>query len=227
METGCNRAFTLPDHVLAALTGGQRDQWVRRRIRGIEVEPYRLRPPSRWLLHPHAADQLDDLPAPLSQHLEQHWDALRARAAFKRGDCLWWKYTWPLHAARYAHYRVITPYRSATHRFAVVGPGEGIGLTDTTSIFVSDEEHADAVAALLMSAPVVDRFGGLTKHTGGAMMEFFENQLREVPLPEGWDALVPTLARHGRALAGAPEPSRAAALQQQIDATLGVAYGLS
>jgi len=185
METGCNRAFELKVTRDAGVLHDAVRPWLRDRLRSATIEPWRTAPTSSLIYTP-GVPSFDALPQPLRAHLEGWREVLEKRAAFRRGDCEWWRFAWPLHAPSYVRWRVVTPYRSKAHRFAVVGPEGGVGLTDTSVIFVDSEVEAWALAALMMSAPVYDRFAGLTKHTGQAMREFFENQLSEVPLPACW-----------------------------------------
>lgn len=216
METGCNAVFELPRAVLEALSEEDWAAAVRRRIRGVEIERGAIGEASRWLAFTPAVKQFDALPAPIRAHLSDHRERLEARAAFRRGDGVWWQYSWPLHRERYAGWRVVLPYRARALTAAVVPPEGGIGLTDTTVIFADTEEHAWALVGWLCSEVVQERFMGLTKHTGGGMMEIFENQVREIPLPAGWNgALRSKLAQRVKARRG-----------EAVEAEVRAAYGL-
>lgn len=186
METGCNRAFCLSEAVVASLSEAER-RFTRARLHGRDVHALQTIGPSSWLLYTPAAASFEALPAALREQLSVHREALEARAAHRRGDCEWWRFSWPLHRERHQQWRVVSPYRCAQHHFAPVPPGVAVGLTDTTWVFVDSEEEALALSVLLCSEPIVDRFEGLTKHTGLGMKEFFEYQLRDLPLPRGWD----------------------------------------
>ncbi len=221
METGRNSAFSLSKETLDRLDDESRALFIRRRIRGVDVETLALRPATRWLLYPEDAESLDAIPTLLRDHLLAHRPDLERRAAYQRGNCAWWRYTWPLHRKHYHQHRVVTPYRSATHRFAAVAPADGVGLTDTTTIFVGSAAEALALAALLESTPLVDRYRGITKRTGAHMMEFFENQLREAPLPATWDRLVDPLARLAARVQHGEREAR-----REIDALVADAFGL-
>jgi len=76
----------------------------------------------------------------------------------------------------------------------MVGPGDGVGLTDTTAVFVEGETAAEGLVRYLNSRPVARWYRGNTKHTGGRLMEFFENQLRSIPVPSGFEVLLEQLA---------------------------------
>ncbi|PIV98963.1 MAG: hypothetical protein COW42_12615 [Deltaproteobacteria bacterium CG17_big_fil_post_rev_8_21_14_2_50_63_7] len=214
METGFNAGFQVSQEVFGSLTEDERGRWLQRRIRNREIQRFALEPASTFLARTFLAQTFDELPAPLRQWLELHETPLKARAAFRRGDCEWWTFTFPLHQHHYSGFRVVTPYRSATMRFTCVGPNGGIGLTDTTAIFCPDEGDAQALAALLNSKFVADYYRGLAKCTGKGIYEFFENQIREIPLPAKWEQHIPELSALGRR-AGAGE-----SIDAQLDASV-------
>jgi hypothetical protein len=223
METGANAAFELreQDHP------ERFHPFVQRRVLGADIQPFKLAAPSRWLILPQLADHFDALPHALQQQLREFEQKLRKRAAFRRGNCEWWRFSFPLHAERYERaHRVLTPYRSRTHRFAPVAPGEGVGLTDTSVIFTDTADEAWALCALLNSALLARRYRALSKHTGAGVLEFFENQLREIPLPLRWHDYQPALARLARSSAALDTTARQAT-QAQVEALLHEAYGLS
>ncbi|KKK73140.1 hypothetical protein LCGC14_2896810, partial [marine sediment metagenome] len=92
--------------------------------------------------------------------------ALKDRAAFKRGDCLWWRYTWPLHKELYHRPRLVCPYRTGHNRFVVVEDFRLITLTDTTVAF----KHVGQVRRLVESVhpntadSSTDNAAGVTQH---------------------------------------------------------------
>ena len=190
METGFNKAFVFNAPQRASLPIAAR-RALRPRIRGKEIGPFHLGTNSQWLYWPRGAWE-EQHPA-LQAHLELRRTKLEGRAAYKRGDCSWWQFTWPLHAGHYDMPRVICAYRRRRPAFAALEADGGIGLTDTTVVFVPDWPQAQALCLLLNSQLSALRLKGLCKETGKGMFEFFENQIRELPLPRNWGQLWPEL----------------------------------
>jgi hypothetical protein len=209
METGANDAFVFdrpPGHLPA--------ERLRRRASTDNLHPFEAVDSGERVLWVEDSP-FESIPAPVRQHLESHRPALEARAAFARGNCAWYQFTWPLHAERHFGPKVMAPYRARGARFAVDEDGGWIGLTNTTHVFCRSGDEAHAVCALLNSLPLDFRFralGGLGKLTGKDMYEYFENQVADLPLPpldgEAGRELA-ALSRRAHALATARRAQRA------------------
>jgi len=129
-----------------------------------------------------------DLPKSVQGYLEKHRTVLEGRAAYQRGNCAWYQFTWPLHADVHFATKIMMPYRAHENVFAVDESGEWLGLTNTTHVFCKDSPvDAYALCALLNSQVLNFRYralGGLGKLTGKGMFEYFENQVGDLPIPE-------------------------------------------
>jgi TaqI-like C-terminal specificity domain len=127
-----------------------------------------------------------DAPEAVRTYLElpEHADKLKARAAYKRGDCEWWKYTWPLHKELHGQPRLISPYRTGHLRFALDKRHEYLTLTDTTVAFLRSDVQEDIryVQAVLNSKLMTFRFRGLAKLTSPNMWEAFHVSIAELPI---------------------------------------------
>lgn len=109
---------------------------------------------------------------------------LENRAAFIRGNCEWWHFTWPLHKDHFNSPRIFTPYRARTNQFAVDTSRQFIGLTDTTVLYDTGQpESLHYIAAILNSNVMTYRHQFLAKRAGGATYEFFENTVSKLPIP--------------------------------------------
>jgi hypothetical protein len=73
-------------------------------------------------------DDISELPNPIRQYLDQHEAKLKKRAAYKRRNCEWWKFTWPLHKSNYSQEKIISPYLSNRNRFALDRSRRFVGL---------------------------------------------------------------------------------------------------
>lgn len=118
MQTGANRVFEGPPEGVqkAAL----RVDALYRRARNSDIGAYRIRNDGPPILYPNAVADEGDLPAPVLAHLEASRAVLTARAAYRRGNCRWWQYTWPLHKEHARRPRILSPYLAPANRFALV-----------------------------------------------------------------------------------------------------------
>jgi hypothetical protein len=109
---------------------------------------------------------------------------LKSRAAYIRGNCEWWAYSWPLHMEYIDRPRILCPYMAAENHFAVDQECEYIGWTDTTVLYDNEQaEDLRYIAAVLNSAPLTFRFRFLGKYVWWQRYEYFENTISELPLP--------------------------------------------
>src|SRR6185437_2951976 len=103
------------------------------------------------------AAEFKDLPRGLRKYLCSHKRELRKRAACKRKNCEWWKYTWPLHKAEYDSDKIIAPFLASENRFALDTTRRFIGLTDTIVLFKKDSVREDILYFLaLLNSKLLD-----------------------------------------------------------------------
>jgi len=202
METGLNAAFVLDRAALDALGLDPDGPLVRPLATNRNLAAYRIVPLDEFVLWVEDTP-FDDLPASVRRHLEAHRPALEARAAFRRGNCEWFRFTWPLHADQLHMARLMHSYRAGTNGFAVDASGRWLGLTNTTHVFVDEADDPYALAVLLNS-PVAEfrhrTLGGIGKATSTGMYEYFANQLDRWPVPVLDDAARTALGGVGRRL---------------------------
>ncbi|MDQ3460088.1 MAG: N-6 DNA methylase [Deinococcota bacterium] len=147
------------------------------------------------------------LPKPVRVYLEANREVLEGRAAYRRGNCEWYRFTWPLHADVHFAAKIMAPYRAHGNVFAVDNSGAWLGLTNTTQVFCKGSPiDVYALCALLNSVVLEFRYralGGLGKLTGKGMFEYFENQVGDLPIPdlsEEDEARLGELGRRAQAL---------------------------
>ncbi|MCG2660455.1 MAG: restriction endonuclease subunit M, partial [Kiritimatiellae bacterium] len=105
------------------------------------------------------------------------------RAAYKRGDCEWWKFTWPLHEEHYNRHRIICPYLASSNRFALDTNKEYLSLTDTTVLFENKQQESLLyLLGLLNSRLLTFRFRSIGKLKGGSIYEYFWNSISKLPI---------------------------------------------
>ena len=181
MQTGRNDVFELDDAEARALRTDAA-QCLKRRARNSDIEAFHVATSLNFVLYVEDYPNFASLPVRVQRYLTKHRRGLEERAAFIRGDCVWWKYSWPRNKEMYNRSRLICPYRATKNRFAVADD-ETISLTDTTCVFVNDfEEGADYLIGLLNSAVLTFRFFGLGKLTGKKMYEYFDNAVAKLPI---------------------------------------------
>ncbi len=241
MQTGSNAAFAVADGDVPK--GPSASRYYRRRARNSDIRSYNLRIRGQWLIYPEAAARFEDLPPVVRDHLARHRTRLEQRAAYRRGNCEWWRYTWPLHKQHADSSRIFSPYMSDRNNFALDERAEFIGLTDTTVLYDKGQpEDLRYVLAFLNSAALTLRFRYIGKLKGGGVYEYFDNTVGQLPIPRArpgeaiHDALVALVRRRERlgeeqALAVALDSEAIqrdlAAVEEQIEGLVCQAFGLS
>ena len=179
MQTGRNGVFA--GFSLAVLDDWQVPQAARfMRARNSQVKGVFIEPEDDYILYLEDYDDFASLPTGVQRHLKKHEPQLRARAAFQRGNCEWWKFTWPLHKELVRTPRLISPFLSGSNRFGLDLQAEFLGLTDTTVLHKTAfaKEDLRYIAGLLNSELLTFRFRQMAKDKGNGIYEYFWNNLR-------------------------------------------------
>lgn len=247
MQTGRNEVFGGLEREVVRAWGLRADQ-VFVRARNSDIQRFHVRNSGEVLLYLEDVPRFSDLPQGVQEHLSRHEKELKARAAYKRGDCDWWRYTWPLHKENIRNPRILTPYLAETNRFAFDEGCRFLGLTDTTVLYDSGQkESLRYIAALLNSKVLTFRFRFLSKLKSGGIREYFWNNISKLPIRRIdfanstdvalHDTLV-QLSTRASELAEKLEQSKTpndqefvrrqqTAVDEEIDATVSRLYGLT
>jgi type I restriction-modification system DNA methylase subunit len=182
MQTGANDVFEVDERIIHKER--LEKKMMRKHAANSDISRYLIQHSGTWLIWTENADNFKDCPEHISAHLKANSIKLKKRAAYVRGNCEWFKFTWPLHREWYDRPKIITPYRAPNNRFAIDEAAEYIGLTDTTIIFKRDNDKHDLryYLALLNSHLLTFRFQGIGKRTGSGMYEYFENSISQLPI---------------------------------------------
>lgn len=232
MQTGCNDVF-------GGRTKTEMEKWrvkpsmFYKRASNSDIQRYFIRDRGEYILYVQSASAFDQLPAELRKHFSIHVTDLKNRAAYKRGDCEWWKFTWPLHEELYDRARIVCPYLATSNRFALDDKKEFLTLTDTTVLFENRQtEHVLYLLGLLNSRLLTFRFRSIGKLKSGNIYEYFWNSISKLPIRRidflkitektAHDRIVTlvksTLVAHGQ-LAIIKSGMQNIVIQRQIDAT--------
>lgn len=183
METGSNKAFEI-DESLYQLMKSKFPKMVFLRMSNSGIKPFQLQPAKKYLLYPEDVGSFEELPEEFKNHLRLTKEELEDRAAFKRGNCEWWRYTWPLHKELFHLPKIVSPYMATTSTFAVDSNNLAMYLTDTTVIYITNPDIPIYALCALLNSDVLDfRFHYLTKLKGGGVKEFFAKQVEKQPIP--------------------------------------------
>jgi len=153
------------------------------RARNSDILRYEIKDSGELLLYVEDAPSFDYLPQAVRRHLKSHQARLRSRAAFKRKNCEWWRYTWPLHKEHFHKRRLYCPYLATRNRFALDDECLFLGLTDTTVLYDAEQpEDLRYVLGLLNSKLLTFRFRTIGKLKSGGILEYFENSVSKLPI---------------------------------------------
>lgn len=182
METGANNIFG--NKSLADIKSlNVSSNCYRKRASNSDISRYMLRDRSEYLLYLEDIVDYSKLSVELAAYLSSEMSKLKGRAAFKRGNCDWWRYTWPLHRQFYDRSKILCPYLAKGNRFAIDRTREFIGLTDTTVIFDCFEKLNVLYVLGLLNSKLLDfRFKGIGKLKGGGIYEYFWNTVQRLPI---------------------------------------------
>ncbi len=187
MQTGANAVFEgIGLSALEGDTASARYFFVR--ARNSDIERYTIRESGIALLYPEDAKNLADLPPLIQSHLTSHRTRLEDRAACRRGNCEWWKYTWPLQKSHVRKKRLYCPYMASDNRFAMDDQVRFLGITDTTVLYDNGQpEDLRYVMGVLNSRLLTARFRFIGKLKGGGVYEYFENTVSQLVVPRRVD----------------------------------------
>ena len=180
MQTGANHVFVVDRATIRNYQIGE--HFVRKLVKNQDIMPYSIDFRDLYLLYPEDLVELSRHTG-LGQYMKEHQDALESRAAYKRGDCKWFKFTWPLHKEKYDQPKLVVPFIAAENRFALDEHSEYIGLTDTYAIFSESSTKVSLkyLLALLNSRLLNFRYRFIAKPKD-YRYEYFENGLRKIPV---------------------------------------------
>ncbi|WP_166999095.1 Eco57I restriction-modification methylase domain-containing protein [Paramicrobacterium fandaimingii] len=183
MQTGANKVFQFsPSESRASEL--ERSGLLRRRARNSDIQAYEITDAGPLMLYVEDVESFARLPQDVQEHLLSSRDTLEGRAAFKRGNCDWWRFTWPLHKSYFNRARIIAPYRASQNRFALDAAAEYLGITDTTVLYDNEQpEDLNYFLGFLNSQVLTGRFRYIAKLLGGGVMEYYENTVSELRVP--------------------------------------------
>jgi hypothetical protein len=154
-----------------------------KRAANSDIQRYLIMDRQEYILYLENVNKFSDLPPDIQRYLQGSSKLLKDRAAFKRGNCEWWKYTWPLHKDMYRRSRILCPYLATSNRFALDEEDVFLGLTDTTVLFDSDQpEDMRYLLGLLNSRLLTFRFRSIGKLKSGGILEYFWNSISKLPI---------------------------------------------
>ncbi len=234
MQTG-------PNDVFGGLTLKQVQEWGLEpteyftRARNSDIRRYRIHDCGEILLYLEDFKRFEDLPSGVQSHLKEHDERLKQRAAYQRGDCDWWRYTWPLHREYMSRNKILCPYLATNNRFALDEQRTFLGLTDTTILYgVEQPEQLHYILGLLNSRLLTFRFTFIGKLKSAGIIEYFWNSVSKLPIRRIDFTNESDRARHDRLvalvshliglrerIAEARSDHDRTVLQRQIDATDG------
>lgn len=184
MQTGANEVFAIPKEDRSLTDAAVQAGMAIRRARNSDILPFHVGEDGPLLLYVEDAASFNALPPEIKAHLERNKVALMDRKAFIRGNCEWWRYTWPLHKEYFDRPRIYVPYRARDNRFAVDKDSMFLGITDTTVLYENGQpEDLHYLAAVLNSKVLTYRFRYIGKLVGGGSYEYFHNTVSKLPVP--------------------------------------------
>jgi type I restriction-modification system DNA methylase subunit len=183
MQTGRNREFEFQAHQ-SRVDELVKERVVYQRVRNSDIQRYAIRESGVNMIYVENFLSLARVPSDVRIHLQTNEAELKQRAAYERGNCEWWKYTWPLHREHFNRARIFVPYRATENRFGLDGDMKYLGLTDTTVLYENGQpEDLRYLLAVLNTRLLTARFRFIGKLLGGGVLEYYENTVSKLPIP--------------------------------------------
>lgn len=183
MQTAANKVFEFTS-TSARVEELRAQGLLYERARNSDIHPFHVAPSGVNMLYVENVKSFDALPRDVRAHLESHRETLLERAAFIRGNCEWWRYSWPLHREYFDRARILCPYRARTNRFALDSTRHSLGITDTTVLYDNGQpEDLRYILGLLNTDILTARFRFIGKLLGGGVLEYYENTVSRLPIP--------------------------------------------
>jgi hypothetical protein len=197
MQTGANKSFRFTTSN-ARYTELKEGGLLYERARNSDIQPYSIAHSGVQMLYVEKVRSFDKLPTDVQAQLSSEQTTLMARAAYIRGNCDWWRYTWPLHREYFDRPRILCPYRASRNRFALDENKDFWASTDTTVLYDNGQvEDIRYVLGLLNTRILTARFRFIGKLLGGGVFEYYENTVSKLPIPRSQ----PGLEAHDRVVA--------------------------
>jgi hypothetical protein len=229
MQTGLNSVFGGKTRAVTLAMGAKPTQ-VRRRVRNTDIQRFHILDREELMLYLEDVTTFASLPTGVKKYLESERKHLEKRAAFIRGNCEWWRWTWPLQKELYSGPRIVCPYLAKENRFAIDEDFSFVGLTDTTVIFPAGQKEDLKYLCAILNARLLNlRFKGIGKLKSNGIREYFDNAVSQMPIRRiNWkiprdveihDRIVElhdNLAEAHQKLAQGPAAIRARDLREQI-----------
>lgn len=197
MQTGRNSAFG-SINLGTIESWGLRQASYYRRVRNSEIQRFHFDDGGMYVLYTPDFKSFSQIPPAAQKHLLAQRKSLESRAAFRRGDCDWWQWTWPLHRKYMGRDKLYCPYLANENRFALDRTATLLGLTDTTVLFDNGQpEDLRYIMGLLNSSLLTFRYRYIGKLKSGEIYEYFWNSVSKLPIVR----IEPSDARHVRMVA--------------------------
>jgi type I restriction-modification system DNA methylase subunit len=183
MQTACNDVFgKIWDEQIK--DEGLERKYLKKRAANSDVQKYAIYHSGEYLIYVEDVPAFEECPPCIAQHLLINRGKLESRAAYKRGDCKWFKYSFPMHKEHYHKPKLIVPYRAGFNRFALDENAEYISLTDTTVVFPREDRAINLkyLLGILNSQLMNFRYRYIGKLTSKGMYEYFENGIGKLPI---------------------------------------------
>jgi type I restriction-modification system DNA methylase subunit len=188
METGLNKCFQINADEAAAL--GIPPELLKTRARNSDIHKYLINNSGKSLLYLEDFDSFESLPASVRKRLNSFKKDLEGRAAFKRGNCEWYRYTWPLHKDKYVYPRLICPFYAESNRFGLDENFSFLGSTDTYCIFETKGNVGELLylQGILNSRIMEFRYKKIAKLKSRNVYEYVDNSLVLLPIKNSVNA---------------------------------------
>jgi hypothetical protein len=179
METAANKVFAFKE-----IPSNFPKMFVKKRLNGDIVNRYRIDKGNEYLLYVEDVNNFEELPEEIKTHLLENKETLEKRFTVKNEGRPWWKYSRAVHKKYYCFDKIWCSYRSRENQFAIDENDEYIGLTNTSVIFGNNKDISlKYILALINSKLINFRYKSIGKQTGGGLYEYFEYQIRKIPIP--------------------------------------------
>jgi len=181
MQTGANDVFSIPQSKISEFELVESE--CRPVISNSDIGRYYIDFRDKyWLYLENASEGQVKSRSRLHSYLLRHYPRLIQRIAYRRGDCAWFRYSYPRYVKEYPRPKLLVPYLASQNRFGVDAKGAFLSSTDTFIVVPHDEQLLLYLAAVLNSTLLTWIYRRLGKLKGGGLYSYSRDGMGRLPI---------------------------------------------
>ncbi|MFQ5974783.1 MAG: Eco57I restriction-modification methylase domain-containing protein [Candidatus Hydrothermarchaeales archaeon] len=182
-ETGLNDLYTITKEEIKKYN--LKKNQVRQVVSNSEIHSYYFSPLTKYWIYLEDTNEEEFKNNKILYNLFlKNEDRLKNRLAYKRGDCLWYRYNYPRYIKEFHKPKLMTSYLSEKNAFQLDEKGRILGSTDVFIIAPQNKpkENLKYLLAILNSKLLTRIYRFYGKLSGGGVYSYSKHSLNLLPI---------------------------------------------